>query len=61
MFCCLSMTTIIQNPIMYGDQLEELLFFSYGIVTFDQKRHDGVDELIRDADEQMYLFKRSRR
>lgn len=51
---------IIKDPIRYGDREEDLLFFSYGIVTFDRDRHDGVDEIIRDADEQMYLFKRNR-
>lgn len=55
-----TLAAIIKDPIRYGDREEDLLFFSYGIVTFDRDRHDGVDEIIRDADEQMYLFKRNR-
>lgn len=51
---------LISNPVNYGDQPEDILFFSYGIVPFDLKRHENVDEFIRDADEQMYIFKKSR-
>lgn len=55
-----TLARIINDPIRYGNKDEDILFFSYGIVTFDRNRHGGVDEIIRDADEQMYLFKRNR-
>lgn len=51
-------TAITRNPIMYGTQTEDKFFFSYGIVAFDPCKHNNVDEFIRDADEQMYLFKK---
>lgn len=51
---------LISNPVNYGNHPKDILFFSYGIVHFDQNRHENVDELIRDADEQMYIFKKNR-
>ena len=37
------------------------LTFSAGSVLFDKKRHDSVDDLLRDADARMYSQKRSKR
>jgi diguanylate cyclase (GGDEF)-like protein/PAS domain S-box-containing protein len=51
----------VRNPVIYGNHPEDKLFFSYGIATFDQSRHENVDELIHDADKQMYTFKNSGR
>lgn len=52
---------IMRDPIMYGNQLEDKLCFSYGIATFDQYKYDNVDEFIRDADEKMYIMKKIRK
>lgn len=51
---------IIRNPVIYENHPKDILFFSYGIVTFNQHRHETVDEFIHDADEQMYIFKKNR-
>ncbi len=51
----------MRNPVIYGNDLEDKLFFSYGIATFDQGRHENVDEFVHDADKQMYTFKNSGR
>ncbi len=37
------------------------LTFSAGSVPFDKTRHDTVDDLLRDADERMYVQKRSKK
>jgi diguanylate cyclase (GGDEF)-like protein len=37
------------------------LKFSAGVVPFDKKRHESVDDLLRDADERMYSQKRSKK
>lgn len=37
------------------------LTFSAGAVPFDKKRHTSVDDLLRDADERMYLQKRAKK
>ncbi len=55
-----ALATLISNPVQYGNKPSDILFFSYGIVTFDPCKHESVDELIREADEQMYAFKRNR-
>lgn len=52
---------LMSNPVNYGNQPTDILFFSYGVVTFDKNSHENVDEFIRDADEQMYIFKKSRK
>lgn len=48
---------MIMNPISYGNQREDRIKFSYGIVTYNENRHRGVDEFIHEADAQMYVFK----
>lgn len=55
-----TVNNLISNPVIYGNQPKDILFFSYGIVPFDQNKHINVDEFIRDADEQMYIFKKKR-
>ena len=53
------MENIKNSPIMYGNHADRTLSFSYGIVKFDRNIHKSADELIREADEQMYYFKNS--
>ncbi|PKM68615.1 MAG: hypothetical protein CVU95_03160 [Firmicutes bacterium HGW-Firmicutes-2] len=50
---------LISNPVIFGNQKNDILHFSYGIVSFDQNKHKTVDAFIRDADEQMYIFKKA--
>lgn len=50
---------IISTPVIYGTDQQNMLFFSYGIATYDQEKHETLDFFIRDADEQMYRFKKS--
>jgi len=50
---------LIRDPLVYGNQTNDILHFSYGIVCFDRNKHQNVDEFIHDADEQMYIFKKN--
>ena len=51
--------SLLCDPLVYGKNANDKLFFSYGIVTFDRDKHENVDEFIHDADEQMYQFKKA--
>ena len=42
----------------HGFRDKYALRYSAGVVTFDPERHQGLDELLRDADQCMYSHKR---
>ena len=52
-----AMDHLMSDPLVYGKQPKDVLFFSYGIVRFNKRMHENVDAFIRDADEQMYDYK----
>lgn len=52
---------IMSAPVIYGNDPQNKLFFSYGIATFDREKHDNLDLFIRDADEEMYRFKKAKK